>query len=423
MWGRGADDVWFAGGPDLVVHYDGSRFTSLTPPGPDYFYALWGSPAGPVWVGGDRGRIYSVAPGARGGYAFQRHYTGIEDYLPDSTVVFGLWGSGPDDVLAVGTGGNMVRWNGAYFTPEGAQAQGTFGLNAVAGSGDDVWAVGDRDTILRRNGGDWTPIPDARGPNLSGIFYGGKNDVWIVGDRGVALRWNGKVFEVQDQGDGKPLWGVFRPPGGDVWAVGGGGEKLDDAGRVVPGYGTISRWRSGAEPGSWVPAGTYAAPYLLMAAWGASANDLWAAGGHHVSAEGRRHGTIMHWDGTAWSVVKSDGDYILSGLWGSAADDIWAVGGIPSSNAEPGSGVILHNDGSSWGPALAVSSFLHSVSGANREQVWASGYNGAVLRRQGTAWVPVESGSGNDLSAIWLKGPDEVFFVGQYGTVLRRLGR
>jgi hypothetical protein len=60
-------------------------------------------------------------------------------------------------------------------------------------------------------------------------------------------------------------------------------------------------WRNPLPQGNW-----------LGAIWGSGASDVWAVGGL---------GTILHWDGSAWTSVSSGTTNGLSGVWGSGASD------------------------------------------------------------------------------------------------------
>jgi hypothetical protein len=44
---------------------------------------------------------------------------------------------------------------------------------------------------------------------------------------------------------------------------------------------------------------------------------VWAAG------DG---GTVLHWNGSAWSSVASGMTGAFNGIWGTSAGDVWAVG-------------------------------------------------------------------------------------------------
>jgi hypothetical protein len=63
-----------------------------------------------------------------------------------------------------------------------------------------------------------------------------------------------------------------------------------------------------------VPTGTTQPLYAL---WGRGADDVWSAG---------HEGTIVHWDGRAWSSEQSGTEGELFGLWGSDAGELWVVG-------------------------------------------------------------------------------------------------
>jgi hypothetical protein len=76
-------------------------------------------------------------------------------------------------------------------------------------------------------------------------------------------------------------------------------------------------WRNPLPQGNW-----------LNGVWGSGAGDVWTVG---------RFGTILHWDGSAWTSIPSGTPATLYGVWGSGAGDVWAVGY---------GGIILHWDGS-----------------------------------------------------------------------------
>jgi hypothetical protein len=51
--------------------------------------------------------------------------------------------------------------------------------------------------------------------------------------------------------------------------------------------------------------------------WGSGSSDVWVVGGN---------GTVLHWDGSAWTRVTSGTSEALLSVWGSGPGDIWAVG-------------------------------------------------------------------------------------------------
>src|SRR5579862_8554897 len=94
---------------------------------------------------------------------------------------------------------------------------------------------------------------------------------------------------------------------------------------------------------------------VLDGVWGSGPNSVWAVG----------NGTIVHWDGHAWSGQRSDTNESLYGVWGTADDDVWAVGG---------NGAAVHWNGATWTSATTgVTSDLLSVWGNGADDVWAVG--------------------------------------------------
>jgi hypothetical protein len=54
----------------------------------------------------------------------------------------------------------------------------------------------------------------------------------------------------------------------------------------------------------------------LSAVWGSAAGDVYAVG----------RGTIVHWNGSSWSLIDPGTDNDLAGVWGTSASDIWVLG-------------------------------------------------------------------------------------------------
>jgi hypothetical protein len=63
---------------------------------------------------------------------------------------------------------------------------------------------------------------------------------------------------------------------------------------------------------------------------GTSGTDVWAAG---------EDGTVLHYDGDAWTIVEMPLQALLSGLSARAPDDVIVVGGTAG---------MAHFDGSTW---------------------------------------------------------------------------
>jgi hypothetical protein len=145
----------------------------------------------------------------------------------------------------------------------------------------------------------------------------------------------------------------------------------------------------------------------MYAVWGASADDVWAAG---------NNGHTLHWDGASWTEAPNplsaqeadvlDGTWWILALWGAASDDVWAVGNW----------VPMHWDGTSW-MALGSTFDLYAIWGSSSTDVWAVGAYAVTEHWNGSTWTSVPNpltGStvGCSLFGVWGSGPNDVWAVG-----------
>jgi hypothetical protein len=123
-----------------------------------------------------------------------------------------------------------------------------------------------------------------------------------------------------------------------------------------------------------------------------SATDGWAVG---------QGGTIMHWDGSAWTLMPSPAREALYAVDAVSAADAWAVG-----DGE----VILHWDGGSWSQIAvpnAGSSAFYSVSAISPTQVWVAGYwcwldpwSDGVLKPHQYGWQRLDRSTAKQLAKL-----------------------
>lgn len=118
--------------------------------------------------------------------------TGGQDFvrttLPNSNVIlYGVWGTSPSNVFAVGAQGSLLRWNGTAWQqqsaiPFGGTLRGIFGRSA-----NDIYAAGDSGAILHFDGTAWTREDSGTNVTLHSVFVSGKS-VYATGDNGSILR-------------------------------------------------------------------------------------------------------------------------------------------------------------------------------------------------------------------------------------------
>lgn len=174
VFGSGPADVWAVG--SLILHWDGESWTSLsTPPAP--LNGGFSLSATEAWAAAGNGRLQhwngsswsEVNPG--GGQAALRS----------------VWASSATNVFAVGDASVVFRWNGGGWTQTSVTGSGA--KNSVWGSGPtDVWAAGSGD-VFHFDGATWSQVDRAQLPALGGLAGSGPDQLFGVGDNGAVLRY------------------------------------------------------------------------------------------------------------------------------------------------------------------------------------------------------------------------------------------
>jgi hypothetical protein len=167
------------------------------------------------------------------------------------------------------------------------------------------------------------------------------------------------------------LYGLDAISPTDMWAV-GSSQARDQAVQslIVHWDGTAWSILPSPRPGT-------ASEFTAVAA--VSANDVWAVG-WYWPASGGENTLVAHWDGQAWTQVSSPNFGIgnsLDDIVVVSANDIWAVGGYGNAPGDGGP-LAMHWNGLVWtivptpngpqGPAL-----LWSVTAISSNDIWAVG--------------------------------------------------
>jgi hypothetical protein len=346
-------------------------------------------------------------------------------------------------------------------------AQGV--LNAVsARTATDAWAVGQFQgagedagaQILaeRWNGAKWQQVPT---PNivrvderLLGVSASGANDAWAVGNsnaisaashNALAAHWDGTAWTIvptpaaENGGRLASLYDVADLSPANAWAVGQGKDA-----RPLAEHWDGSAWSIVSVPVPAVPAGTSFANASLTGISALSPTDIWAVGTTTAivtqTLAVTRFTLAEHWDGTAWSIVRTANaaePTALNDVTAISATNAWAVGNsfnnvhdTSATNADHA--VIEHWNGTAWSivASPAAGTLLNGISAAGPADIWAIGIgvdsSGTIPVNvtqtehwNGTAWSFVSSPNvtGGDtllkgVSALpsgeaWAVGPDD----------------
>ena len=318
--------------------------------------SVWGSSATDVFVTGEPGGAFTST-------IF--HYDGQvwrEQSVQDGVTLNGLWGSSATDVFAVGSDGlGAYEYQGAILHYDGTTWTGTpptgIGLGEVVlysawgSSPTDVYVVGE----------DFTFFPNALVAHFDG-------DGW---DRLVLPETNFRV-----------LFDVHGTSAQDVWAVGYSdlefllrGSAARPSLRMRSAESQIQATQGIVlhyDGSSWTEFGTPEQDLLFNGVWSAAPNDVFVVGQRGLA------GAAYHFNGTAWTPMIVPPVRQLMDVWGTSGTDVYAVG----------DGTILHYDGSAWTEMEPMERLLTGVWGSSAVDVFAVGGGGTILH--GTPALPTQ---------------------------------
>jgi hypothetical protein len=288
----------------------------------------------------------------------------------------------------------MVRWS-----PTATNGQGNFGVWGASAS--DVYManwVG----VWHFDGSRWATVPELEWHGTLDVYGFGAGDVWAVGPAGRILRydghaWSGERFD-GDSVYAEPL-GVWEVPRRNLYLWGVWGPAANDV-FVAGDSGTVLHWNGAAW--SRMATGTTAG---LRRVWGSSGSDVYVSG---------EDGTLLHYDGSAWSRVAVPTTETLERIWGSSAGDVY-VGGAGAT--------LLHYDGAAWSRvAIPVDPTytVHAVWGTSAGNVYIAGSGGFVLRWDGVSWTREDSGRPEQILGLWGASGSDVFGAMSGGWLTRR---
>jgi hypothetical protein len=300
----------------------------------------------------------------------------------------------PSQVQAPEPEPELVRW-----TPTSTNGQGNSGVWGA--SATDVY-VANWVGVWHFDGAGWAPVPELEWHGTLDVYGFGANDVWAVGPAGRILRYDGHAWRGErfdgDSVYAEPL-GVWENPRRNLYLRGVWGPAANDV-FVAGDSGTVLHWNGAAW--SRMATGTTAG---LRRVWGSSGSNVYVSG---------ENGTLLHYDGSAWSRVAVPTAEALERIWGSSAGDVY-VGGAHAT--------LLHYDGAAWSRvAIPVDPTytVHAVWGTSASNVYVAGSGGFVLRWDGASWVREDSGRPEQILGLWGASGTDVFGAAAGGWVTRR---
>ena len=225
VWGAAPDEVYAVGGQQTsasesagaLYRFDGATWTEQAlPAGTPMLHWVFGVD-GDLWTVGRDGAALR-----REGDTWVAHETGV------ATILWGVWGPDADQLWTVGGDGVddepvLLRWDGAAWSPVALPDTGdSAGLFKVWGSGpQDVTAVGDRGLALHFDGDAWSVRPTGDLADMISVWGRSPGEHLAVGGRASArlARWDGFAWFGETQ-ELPGLSGVWMDPSGAATVVG-----------------------------------------------------------------------------------------------------------------------------------------------------------------------------------------------------------
>jgi len=305
-------------------------------------------------------------------------------------------------------------------------ATDAWAVGQFQGAGDDA---GSQIFAERWNGTRWQQVPTTnivrQDERLLGVSASGPDDAWAVGNTNMisfashdtlAAHWDGTAWTIvptpaaASGGRLASLYDVADLSPASAWAVGQGKDA-----RPLAEHWDGTAWSVVPVPVPAVPSGTSFANAVLSKISAVSATDIWAVG-TTTAIQGTsvvRFTLAMHYNGTAWSIVKTVNTAEptgLSGVTAISATNAWAVGtgfnNVHDTSATVADkAVIEHWNGTAWSTVASPGTALVGVSAASATDIWAIGIgidsSGSVPVNvtqtehwNGTAWSTVPSPNG-----------------------------
>lgn len=412
VWGSGPSDIYAVGDAYTITHFDGSEWQVIAsglPAGERWldYHAVWGFSPSDVFVAGDGGAIMHFD-----GQAWRSH-SGAWMQEASPPAIHALWGESRSALYAVGEGGTILRFDGARWTA--AQSNTEESLNTIWGlSSSEIFVGGTGGTILRLQGSSWEPMFTDTEQEISALWSASSDALFAAARDGSVLRYLGTQWRTIAQANGAldAIWGRSAT---DVFFAGGAGLLhydglvLETRSGPTPLYGL---WSDGSDPLVAVGnAGTVLVEagdtFAQQAGFERAINGVWARSATEVYLVGGNE--LMRWDGSTLSHELLFSDGFAQKVCGRP-DGTLVVMETAAVNRRDASGT--------WGGINTGGGVLEDIwCSPSSVHVVAVGWNGQVIRYDGTSWIIEGSGSASSLRGVWGSAPDDVYAVGDEGQV------
>jgi hypothetical protein len=432
------DDIWIAGGPGGIAHFDGHAWTQISVHSNADLYLVPHAPDD-VWA------LTGIGPGTPGAFHFDgQKWVSVPAPMAGQPIT-SLGAAAPDDAWAT-VSTSLFHWDGKAWTPSSMTLPGDY-ADLVGSGPDNLWITGDK-TLLRHSNGAWQPVTPPP-PTMTATSYTllpfQANDAWAIESGPAVYRWDGSSWT---SGVAPPQSGsFFGRASNDVWVPNSYGVEHWNgtawSSVLVPGMGSVaavdgstSVWGVGTLGSIAQFVGTQFVAKNTPVASSATNSFVHAFADDDVVVVGDR--TLSHWDGTAFTPAADVGMNVWYAADGPSSQDYFVVGAtlVPdmTGGLSPTYGTAAHVVGGKetiLPMPSATMPIVHALYVAADNAAWAVGDQGTIVHYDGKAWSfvsgwspsptngPFRSVFGRSATDIWAAGSNlTVHFDGNAWTAV-----
>lgn len=413
VWGTSATSVYAVGQGGTIIHYNGTAWSTMTAPTTANLVGISGVSESLIFAVGEDGSILRY-DGA--------NWTTVAS--PATSYLTGIWMANASLGYAVG-GDGLLKFNGSTWAIDGSFG-GPSPSRAIWGSSpSNIVVVGDGGSMRRFDGTSWSTVTQRTGTSLTTLTGAGSTS-FAFGD-GVAVQQSGATSSLLFSAPGlTSVWGVdpntaFAVGGdGAIWRYGNGAWQLQPTGALTS---FTDVWAASATQALAIgrhPVSGVAESFRFDGTnWqrvdmsnSASAVSLWGSSMTNVVA-GSPFGPLQRYDGTSWSPASGATPTNMVALWGTSATDFLIVGSGGYAARFNGAGVVTPL-------STGTTDALVSVWGSSPTNYYVGSNGNGFYRFDGTSFSPMTLPSGvSAIYGLWGTGPSQVFGVDYVGSVIR----
>ncbi|MCK5796018.1 MAG: hypothetical protein KAI47_02475 [Deltaproteobacteria bacterium] len=321
-----------------------------------------------------------------------------ENPLPQGNDLYGVWGTSPTSVYAVGSASTVLHFDGKTWRLEDTPR--TSGLMDVWGSGPkDIYAIGESRGLLHFDGTKWTLQARAEfgSAHLWSIWGSGPKDIFVTGTGGTVAHYNGSAWTAQTlkiSTDNTPsFYSVWGSSSSDVWTATYFGITHFDG----------TAWNE-VKPSTLTATGA-------MGIWGSGPDDVFINGDD-----------IYRFHGGTWTKTQVGNSHCETAICGNGPKEVYVLRSEPDPPHDPHHRIWAY-DGSQWTPMAfpPTKKKLSALWGAGPGRFFAVGEGGAILGYEAAkGWTAYTQNPGEAIECLWGANDTDVFAGQRGGGMLHR---